>query len=38
MPWYAIWAVPFAAIDRNRLLVVSVLALCAFQLVNRIPV
>jgi hypothetical protein len=37
MPWYVIWVLPLAAIARDRVLTWSVLALCAFQLVNRLP-
>jgi hypothetical protein len=37
LPWYLIWALPLAAISRSAPLVASVLALTAFQLVNRIP-
>ncbi len=37
LPWYVIWALPLAAIARDRALAASVLALTAFQLVNRVP-
>jgi alpha-1,6-mannosyltransferase len=37
LPWYLIWALPLAAIARDRTLGACVLALTAFQLVNRIP-
>jgi alpha-1,6-mannosyltransferase len=37
MPWYVIWALPLAAVARDRRLTGSVLGLCAFQLVNRVP-
>jgi hypothetical protein len=37
LPWYLVWAIPLAAISRDRALAGSVLALTAFQLVNRIP-
>lgn len=36
MPWYVIWALPLAAVARDRRLTGSVLALCAFQLVSRV--
>jgi len=36
MPWYVIWALPLAAVTRDRLLTGSVLALCAFQLISRV--
>jgi hypothetical protein len=37
LPWYLIWALPFAAISRDRALRVLVLAITAFQLGTRIP-
>ena len=37
LPWYVIWVLPLAAIARDRTLGACVLALTAFQLVNRIP-
>jgi hypothetical protein len=37
LPWYLIWALPFAALSRDRLLIASVLALTALQLAARIP-
>jgi glycosyl transferase family 87 len=37
LPWYLIWALPLAALARDRALAVAVLALTAFQLVNRVP-
>jgi hypothetical protein len=37
LPWYLIWALPFAALARDRALAAGVLALTAFQLVNRVP-
>ncbi len=37
MPWYVVWALPLAAVARDRRLSGSVLGLCAFQLVNRVP-
>jgi hypothetical protein len=37
MPWYVIWLLPFAAVGRDRYLLGATFALCAFQLVNRIP-
>jgi hypothetical protein len=37
LPWYVVWALPLAAIAADGALVVSVLALCAFQLINRVP-
>jgi alpha-1,6-mannosyltransferase len=37
LPWYLIWALPFAALSRDRTLIGLVLALTAFQLVNRVP-
>jgi hypothetical protein len=38
MPWYVIWALPLAAVARDRRLTAAVLGLCAFQLVNRVPI
>jgi alpha-1,6-mannosyltransferase len=38
MPWYVIWALPLAAVARDRRLTGGVLGLCAFQLVNRLPI
>jgi ABC-type amino acid transport substrate-binding protein len=37
LPWYVIWALPLAAIATDGILTTAVLALCAFQLINRIP-
>jgi hypothetical protein len=37
LPWYVIWALPLAALSRDRALIGGVLALTAFQLVNRVP-
>ena len=37
LPWYLIWALPFAALSRDRPLQLLVLALTAFQLGTRIP-
>jgi hypothetical protein len=37
MPWYMIWVLPFAAIAKDTSLRAGTLALCAFQLINRIP-
>jgi Glycosyltransferase family 87 len=37
LPWYLIWALPLAALARDRWLTGAVLALTAFQLVNRVP-
>jgi hypothetical protein len=38
LPWYLIWALPFAALSRDRKLQLLVLAITAFQLGTRIPV
>ncbi|HEX2435941.1 MAG TPA: hypothetical protein VHI76_04735, partial [Solirubrobacterales bacterium] len=32
VPWYVIWALPFAAVARDRAVVAVVLAVCALQL------
>ncbi|HVQ22769.1 MAG TPA: hypothetical protein VMT36_05810, partial [Candidatus Saccharimonadia bacterium] len=37
LPWYVIWALPLAALSRDRALNAGVLALTAFQLINRVP-
>lgn len=37
LPWYVVWALPLAAVAGDRRLTGAVLALCAFQLVNRVP-
>jgi hypothetical protein len=37
LPWYLIWALPLVALARDRALSGAVLALTAFQLVNRVP-
>jgi alpha-1,6-mannosyltransferase len=37
LPWYVIWALPFAAMTGDRKLRVATLALCAFVIVLRIP-
>jgi alpha-1,6-mannosyltransferase len=37
LPWYVIWALPLAAISRDRTLQLLVLALTAFQLRARMP-
>lgn len=38
LPWYVIWLLPFAAVADDRPLLGAALALCAFQLVNRVPI
>jgi Glycosyltransferase family 87 len=37
LPWYLIWALPLAALSRDRYLQLLVLAITAFQLGSRIP-
>jgi Glycosyltransferase family 87 len=37
LPWYLIWALPLAAVSRDRLLMLLTLALTAYQLGARIP-
>jgi hypothetical protein len=37
LPWYLLWPLPFAAIARDRLLALVLLALTAYQLGARIP-
>lgn len=36
-PWYVLWALPFAAVSRDRALLGLTLALAAYQLVNAVP-
>lgn len=38
LPWYLLWALPLAALVRDRNLSAVVIALTAFQLLNRMPV
>ena len=38
LPWYAAWAVPFAAVEEDRLAWALSLALCAYLLPDRVPV
>lgn len=37
LPWYVVWALPLAAISRDRVLAVALLAFTAFELLNRVP-
>jgi hypothetical protein len=37
LPWYLLWPLPLAAVARDRLLAVLLLALTAYQLGARIP-
>jgi hypothetical protein len=37
MPWYVTWALPLAALGRDRKLVAATLALCAYLVVMRTP-
>ena len=37
LPWYLLWVLPLAAVARDRTLAGLVLALTAFQLINRVP-
>ncbi len=37
LPWYVIWALPFAALSRDNRLLTAVLALTALQLAARVP-
>jgi Glycosyltransferase family 87 len=37
LPWYVVWALPFAALARDDRLLTAVLALTALQLAARIP-
>jgi hypothetical protein len=38
LPWYAVWAVPLAAVEEDRLAWVLALALSAYLLPNRVPI
>jgi alpha-1,6-mannosyltransferase len=38
VPWYVIWALPLAAVSRDRYLIAGVLAMTAFQIINAIPI
>jgi hypothetical protein len=38
LPWYLIWPLPLAALSRDRLLQLLILALTAYQLGARIPI
>jgi hypothetical protein len=37
LPWYAVWAVPLAAVEEDRVGWALTLALCAYLLPDRIP-
>ena len=37
LPWYAVWIVPLAAIEEDRLAWVLALVVCACLLPDRIP-
>jgi hypothetical protein len=37
-PWYLVWALPLAAVGRDRVLVGAVLALSAYQLPSALPI
>jgi hypothetical protein len=37
LPWYIVWALPFAAISRDNRLIAAVLVLTALQLAARVP-
>jgi alpha-1,6-mannosyltransferase len=37
LPWYIVWSLPLAALSRDRVLQLLVLALTAYQLAARIP-
>jgi hypothetical protein len=38
LPWYAVWAVPLAALEEDRAAWALVLGLCAYLLPDRVPV
>jgi hypothetical protein len=37
MPWYAVWALPFAALGRSRRLTLATVAFCAYVVAMRTP-
>jgi hypothetical protein len=37
LPWYVLWPLPFAALSRDRLLILAVLAFTALHLATRVP-
>jgi hypothetical protein len=37
VPWYSMWPLPFAAVSRDRRLLVATLALQAFAVGNVLP-
>jgi len=37
LPWYVIWALPFAAMTGDRKLRLATIAMCAFVIVLRLP-
>jgi len=38
LPWYAVWAVPLAALDEDRGAWLLTLAVCAYLLPDRVPI
>jgi hypothetical protein len=38
LPWYAVWAVPLAAVEEDRLGWLLALGLCAYLLPDRVPI
>jgi len=38
LPWYAVWAVPLAAVEEDALAWVLTLALCAYLIPDRVPI
>lgn len=37
LPWYAIWALPLAAVSKDRKLQIAVIAFCVYALMMRLP-
>ena len=37
LPWYAIWALPLAAVSRNRRLRAATLVVCAYAVLIHLP-
>jgi hypothetical protein len=36
-PWYTVWALPLAAVSRDRALVLAAIAFTGFQLIHQVP-
>jgi len=38
LPWYAVWAVPLAAVEEDMAAWIMTLVLCAYLLPDRVPI